>query len=96
MGRAFDPSSAAAASLAAPLSAEEASRTVAELQGLQEKLVKLQGENPLIFPCVDAQSVASVVPLRSSSYDMAPGVKRPRTLPGPVVPFNSVSFDTMR
>jgi type VI secretion system protein VasG len=51
----------AAASLAAPMKPEERDRLLAELQGLQAKVHELQGENPLIFPCVDAQSVASVV-----------------------------------
>jgi type VI secretion system protein VasG len=51
----------AAASMAQPMTAEESTKLVAELQGLQEKLMNMQGENPLIFPCVDAQSVASVV-----------------------------------
>ena len=32
-----------------------------ELHELQAKLATMQGEHPLIFPCVDAQSVASVV-----------------------------------
>jgi type VI secretion system protein VasG len=40
---------------------EDPTRLLADLAALQEKLVKIQGENPLIFPCVDAQSVASVV-----------------------------------
>ena len=40
---------------------EDSAKLLAELTSLQEKLGKLQGENPLIFPCVDAQSVAAVV-----------------------------------
>ncbi|HEC16785.1 MAG TPA: type VI secretion system ATPase TssH [Sedimenticola sp.] len=32
-----------------------------ELRELQEQLARLQGEHPLILPCVDAQAVASVV-----------------------------------
>ena len=32
-----------------------------QLQSLQEQLSELQGERPLIFPCVDAQAVGSVV-----------------------------------
>ena len=40
---------------------EDSAKLLAELTSLQEKLGKLQGENPLIFPCVDAQAVASVV-----------------------------------
>jgi type VI secretion system protein VasG len=46
---------------ATALKPEERDRLLADLHGLQEKLTVLQGENPLIFPCVDAQSVASVV-----------------------------------
>ena len=34
---------------------------LAELAGLQDKLAELQGENPLIFPSVDASAIASVV-----------------------------------
>lgn len=51
----------AAASVAQPLSPEEANRLINELQALQARLTAMQGENPLIFPCVDAQSVSSVV-----------------------------------
>jgi type VI secretion system protein VasG len=51
----------AAASLVAPMKPEERDKLLAELQTLQAKVADLQGENPLIFPCVDAQSVASVV-----------------------------------
>jgi type VI secretion system protein VasG len=40
---------------------EERDRLLTDLRELQEKLTALQGEHPLIFPCVDAQSVASVV-----------------------------------
>ena len=42
---------------------DEAGRTalLEELEGLQDKLAELQGENPLILPSVDAQAVASVV-----------------------------------
>ena len=46
---------------ATALKPEEKEKLVAELHGLQEKVTALQGENPLIFPCVDAQSVAGVV-----------------------------------
>jgi type VI secretion system protein VasG len=51
----------AAASLVAPMKPEERDRLLAELQGLQAKVAELQGESPLIFPCVDASSVGSVV-----------------------------------
>ncbi len=34
---------------------------LAELRGLQQKLDVLQGESPLILPCVDAKAVSSVV-----------------------------------
>jgi type VI secretion system protein VasG len=45
----------------AALKPEERDALLVELNGLQEKLAAMQGESPLIFPCVDAQSVASVV-----------------------------------
>ena len=45
----------------AALKPEERDKLLAELNGLQDKLAAMQGESPLIFPCVDAQSVASVV-----------------------------------
>lgn len=44
-----------------PLSAQDRARLLAELHELQEKLVALQGETPLIMPTVDAQAVSSVV-----------------------------------
>ncbi len=47
--------------LAVPLKPEEREKLITELHGLQDKVTALQGENPLIFPCVDAQSVAGVV-----------------------------------
>jgi len=50
-----------AAAVAAAQPAVDNSKLLAELASLQEKLTKVQGENPLIFPCVDAQCVASVV-----------------------------------
>ncbi len=43
------------------LSPEERDRLLTELRGLQDKLSAFQGESPLIFPCVDANSIASVV-----------------------------------
>jgi type VI secretion system protein VasG len=64
-----EPATPAAPSAAAPggpaaapaLKPEEKQKLIAELQSLQAKVAELQGENPLIFPCVDAQSVAAVV-----------------------------------
>ncbi len=47
--------------LPAPLSAEERSRLLERLRGLQKRLDELQGESPLILPSVDGQAVASVV-----------------------------------
>ncbi len=52
---------AAADAEAPPMSEEERAAALSELAGLQEKLVALQGEAPLILPSVDAQAVASVV-----------------------------------
>ncbi len=43
------------------LSAQDRTQLFAELNDLQEKLVTLQGETPLIMPTVDAQAVSSVV-----------------------------------
>lgn len=43
------------------LTPEEREKLLAELKEKQASLSKLQGESPLIFPAVDAQSVASVV-----------------------------------
>ena len=40
---------------------EERDALLKELQGLTTKITALQGENPLIFPCVDQQAIASVV-----------------------------------
>jgi type VI secretion system protein VasG len=40
---------------------QDSQKLLAELHELQSKITALQGENPLIFPCVDAQCVASVV-----------------------------------
>jgi type VI secretion system protein VasG len=64
-----EPATPAAPSAAVPggpaaapaLKPEEKQKLIAELQSLQAKVAELQGENPLIFPCVDAQSVAAVV-----------------------------------
>ncbi len=41
--------------------AAERDKLLADLKVLQDQLGTLQGESPLIFPCVDAQSVSSVV-----------------------------------
>ncbi len=40
---------------------EDREELLKELKSLQEKLKDLQGETPLILPCVDAQAVGSVV-----------------------------------
>ena len=40
---------------------EERAAFLVELKSLQEKLIEIQGESPLILPTVDAQAVASVV-----------------------------------
>ncbi len=55
------PAGTAASSAPAALSAEEAAKLLTELSALQAKLAAIQGENPLIFPCVDAASVGAVV-----------------------------------
>jgi type VI secretion system protein VasG len=44
-----------------PLSAEEKDKLQADLQRLNKELSDLQGENPLLQPCVDAQAVAQVI-----------------------------------
>src|SRR5438105_10554171 len=43
------------------LSAAERDKLLVELRKLQDKLKTFQGENPLIFPSVDANAIASVV-----------------------------------
>jgi len=43
------------------LAAEERDVMVSELKDLMTQLNEIQGESPLILPCVDAQAVASVV-----------------------------------
>jgi len=62
---AAEPAADEAASPAAPeapaLSEEERKALFDELTGLQTKLSDLQGEDPLILPCVDGQAVAAVV-----------------------------------
>lgn len=45
----------------APLSAEERTRLLGELNILQSQLAQVQGEQPLLLPSVDYQAVASVV-----------------------------------
>jgi type VI secretion system protein VasG len=52
-----------AAAADAPPAASEAERPalLTKLKGLQDELAKLQGQQPLILPTVDAQAVASVV-----------------------------------
>ncbi|HET6787956.1 MAG TPA: type VI secretion system ATPase TssH, partial [Aquabacterium sp.] len=50
-----------AASQAAALDDAQRAAMLAELKVEQDKLVALQGENPLILPSVDAQAVAAVV-----------------------------------
>ncbi len=40
---------------------EQRDKLMVELRSLQKKLAEFQGENPLIFPSVDAQAVAAVV-----------------------------------
>jgi type VI secretion system protein VasG len=44
-----------------PVPAGERPAVLAKLKGLQDELAKLQGQQPLILPTVDAQAVASVV-----------------------------------
>ncbi len=60
------PLEAAADSLASSrpdssLSEAERTAALAELQGLQDKLHELQGEQPLILPSVDEQAVAAII-----------------------------------
>jgi type VI secretion system protein VasG len=43
------------------LSAKDRKKLLGELKGLQDELVEMQGEHPLILPSVDHQAVASVV-----------------------------------
>jgi type VI secretion system protein VasG len=56
-----EKATAAGAAPPNPISPEERDKLLADLQGLQAKLAELQGENPMIFPSVDAQAIASVV-----------------------------------
>ncbi|GGF11191.1 ClpV1 family T6SS ATPase [Aliidongia dinghuensis] len=50
-----------AAAPVAPAEGAEREALLAELKGLVTELETLQGDSPLILPCVDAQAVASVV-----------------------------------
>ena len=54
----LDPASPAA-SAAEP--APDREKLLAELRDLEKQLAEIQGENPLIFPSVDEQAVASVI-----------------------------------
>ena len=60
-GAAQQPDPAASVPSDDSLSPQERMRLLAELRDLQEKLITLQGETPLIMPTVDAQAVSSVV-----------------------------------
>ena len=51
----------APAAAAEEITEEQRAEMLAELNGLQEKLTELQGEDPLLLPAVDYQAVASVV-----------------------------------
>ena len=51
----------ARAALEAPDGAEDRSAERARLTGLMDRLREIQGEQPLIFPVVDAQAVAEIV-----------------------------------
>lgn len=44
-----------------PLTEDESNRLREELLALESQLVELQGEHPLVSPCVDGQTVAEVV-----------------------------------
>lgn len=48
-------------SKSAVIDEKERKKLLKELKALQKKLGKLQGETPLILPCVDAQAVSTVV-----------------------------------
>jgi len=56
-GTVVDPAPGATA----PLPSGQSSAKLGELKQLQEKLTALQGESPMLFPCVDAACVAAVV-----------------------------------
>ena len=55
------PADPAAAPAAGALPPEDREKLLAELRAAQAKLRDFQGEDPLIFPCVDAGAIASVV-----------------------------------
>ena len=44
-----------------PLTAQDREHLLAELTKLNKELAALQGENPLLQPCVDAQAIAQVI-----------------------------------
>ena len=52
---------AAAAEGAAPLPEAEQEKMRAKLVGLEQQLKKVQGEEPLVSPCVDGQAIAEVI-----------------------------------
>ena len=51
----------AAAEGAAPLPEAEQEKMRAKLVGLEQQLKKVQGEEPLVSPCVDGQAIAEVI-----------------------------------
>lgn len=56
-----DGKSAPPAEPKSELKPAERGALLAELQALQKQLAELQGEDPLLFPCVDQATIASVV-----------------------------------
>ena len=60
-GSALEASADKAPEAKVALSEGERADVMAELRGVQDELVKLQGESPLMLPTVDFQAVASVV-----------------------------------
>ncbi len=60
-GSAATPPPNPQAPLAQPLSEESRLAALAELRALQARLEEMQGENPLILPCVDDAAVGAVV-----------------------------------
>jgi type VI secretion system protein VasG len=55
------PAGGAAPAAPAPLSAEDRDRLRERLKALEASLRELQGEEPLLQPCVDGQAIAAVV-----------------------------------